>query len=143
ETIELSPSSPAIFSTDSSGSGQGAILIANTASIAAPVGTFSGSRPVERGGFLSIFCAGLGDVTNPPGIGEAASGNPLSTTMIDPTVTIGDAPAPVSFSGLAPGFVGLYQVNVQIPAGVAPGPEVPLVLFQNGVPSNPVTIAVQ
>ncbi len=47
------------------------------------------------------------------------------------------------FAGLAPGFVGLYQVNVEIPAGVEPGLEVPLVLFQNGVPSNTVTVAVQ
>ncbi|MCH7978520.1 MAG: hypothetical protein IH935_06025, partial [Acidobacteria bacterium] len=139
----LAPSSPAIFSTDSSGSGQGAILIANTASIAAPVGTFSGSRPVERGGFLSIFCAGLGDVTNPPGIGEAASGNPLSTTITDPTVTIGDVEAAVVFSGLAPGFVGLYQVNVQVPSNAPTGDAVPVVLTIGGVASNTVTIAVE
>ena len=47
------------------------------------------------------------------------------------------------FRGLAPGFVGLYQVNVEIPAGVTPDPEVPLILLQSGVPSNTVTIAVR
>ena len=44
---------------------------------------------------------------------------------------------------LAPGFVALYQVNVEIPSNVATGAEVPVVLLQNGVPSNTATIAVQ
>ncbi len=58
-------------------------------------------------------------------------------------MNIAGLPALVSFSGLAPGFVGLYQVNVEIPAEVVPDAAVPLLLLQNGVPSNTVTIAVQ
>ncbi len=58
-------------------------------------------------------------------------------------MTIGGQTAAVHFAGPAPGFVGLYQVNEEIPADVEPGSEVPLVLLQNGVPSNTVTIAVQ
>ena len=53
------------------------------------------------------------------------------------TVTIGGIDAPVVFQGLAPNFVGLYQVNVVVPAGVAPGDAVPLVLTQNGIVANP------
>ena len=49
----------------------------------------------------------------------------------------------MQFAGLAPGFVGLYQVNLQMPPGVEPGPAVTLVLLQNGAPSNTVTLAVQ
>ena len=49
--------------------------------------------------------------------------------------------APVLFGGLAPGFVGLYQVNVQIPGGVSSG-KIELVLTQQGVASNTVTIFV-
>ena len=63
--------------------------------------------------------------------------------MVPVQAQIGGSSATVHFAGLAPGFVGLYQVNVQIPAGVEPGPVVPLVLFQNGVPSNTVTLAIQ
>jgi uncharacterized protein (TIGR03437 family) len=49
----------------------------------------------------------------------------------------------VQFAGLAPGFVGLYQVNVVVPASIDSGPEVNLSLVQNGVPSNTVTVAVR
>ena len=57
-------------------------------------------------------------------------------------LTIGGVPATVSFSGLSAGFVGLYQLNVQVPAGVPAGTqEVEIII--NGVPGNTVTIAVQ
>jgi len=52
-------------------------------------------------------------------------------------------PASVMFSGLAPGFVGLYQVNAQVPAGAPAGPSVPVVVSMGGVDSNTVTIALQ
>jgi uncharacterized protein (TIGR03437 family) len=58
-------------------------------------------------------------------------------------VTIGGVPAPVSFAGLAPGFVGLYQVNVQVPQGVAAGDAVPVVLSTGAIVSNAVTISVR
>jgi uncharacterized protein (TIGR03437 family) len=60
-----------------------------------------------------------------------------------PAVTIGGLPAFVSFAGLAPGFIGLYQVNVQVPQGVAAGDAVPVVLSIGATASNPVTIAVR
>jgi uncharacterized protein (TIGR03437 family) len=58
-------------------------------------------------------------------------------------VVIGGQPAPVQYAGLTPGYAGLYQVNVQIPSGVTPGASVPLVITQDGVPSNTVTLAVR
>jgi uncharacterized protein (TIGR03437 family) len=58
-------------------------------------------------------------------------------------VTIGGLTANVSFSGLAPGFVGLYQVNALVPAGVAAGSAVPVVISMGGATSNTVTVAVQ
>jgi uncharacterized protein (TIGR03437 family) len=44
---------------------------------------------------------------------------------------------------LAPGFAGLYQINVLVPTAVAPGNAVSLVLSISGAQSNSVTIAVQ
>ena len=48
----------------------------------------------------------------------------------------------MDFSGGWPGFVGLYQVNFQIPSNAPSGSAQPLVLTVGGKPSNPVTIAV-
>jgi uncharacterized protein (TIGR03437 family) len=59
------------------------------------------------------------------------------------TVTIGGVPATPSFAGLAPGWVGLYQVNVQVPANAPVGDAVPVALSVGGAVSNQVTIAVQ
>jgi uncharacterized protein (TIGR03437 family) len=58
-------------------------------------------------------------------------------------VTIGNVPATVSFAGLAPGWVGLYQVNVQVPANAPAGNAVPVTLSVGGVAANQVTMAVE
>ena len=144
QTVTLAPSGPAIFATNSQGTGQGAIQIANTTTFAAPVGSISGAetRPARNGEFITIYCTGLGNVTNRPATGVAASGNPLSATAA-PTVTIGGVSAAINFSGLAPGFVGLYQVNVQVPNNAPAGDAVPVIVIINGASSNTVTIAVQ
>jgi uncharacterized protein (TIGR03437 family) len=137
--------SPALFSVNARGSGQGSILIANGDVVAAPLGSIPGrnTRPAIRGEFLSIFCTGLGDVTNRPASGAPPSAAALASTTLTPSVTIGGVPAPVAFSGLAPGFVGLYQVNVQVPDKAPSGDAVPVVVTLGGVSSNTVTIAVQ
>jgi uncharacterized protein (TIGR03437 family) len=58
-------------------------------------------------------------------------------------VTIGGLSAIVSYSGLAPTLVGLYQVNALVPAAAAPGNAVPVTIAIGGIGSNTVTIAVQ
>ena len=101
------------------------------------------SRPAQRGEFVSLFCTGLGPVQPEVKSGEVAPSTPPLAETLSPTlVNISDIPALVTFSGLAPGFVGLYQVNVQVPMGVPSGvQEVEIII--NGVPGNTVTIAVQ
>jgi uncharacterized protein (TIGR03437 family) len=132
---------PGIFLLNSSG--QAAVLVANTAFIAAPVGTFPGSRPAQRGEYISIYCTGLGGVTHEPATGALAGGDPLSLTLASPvTVSIGGVSAPALFSGLAPGYFGLYQVNVQVPANSPIGPAVPLTISIGGKASNQTSIAV-
>ena len=135
QTMALAPFAPAIFTTDSSGSGQGAILDASYRLVDA-------SNPATAGSTVLIYCTGLGPVTNQPPTGSPAPRSPLSWSGT-PTVTIGGVPANVSFSGLAPGYVGLYQVNAQVPAGLAANGAVPVVLYMGGASSNTATIAVQ
>jgi uncharacterized protein (TIGR03437 family) len=141
-SLALIPAAPGIFTLNSSGSGQGAVQIANTTIFAAPAGSVPGAQaqPVARGQYITIYCSGLGAVQNPPVSGAAGSGQMMVTT---PALTIGGVAVTPSFSGLAPGFVGLYQVNAQVPQSVQPGSTVPLLLTAGGVNSNQVTIAVQ
>jgi uncharacterized protein (TIGR03437 family) len=66
-----------------------------------------------------------------------------SLTVAPGHLSIGGAQAIVSYSGLAPSLVGLYQVNAIVPAGIATGNAVSVVLSIGGLVSNTVTIAVQ
>jgi uncharacterized protein (TIGR03437 family) len=95
-----------------------------------------------RGNTIEIYMNGLGPVSNTPPSGDPAAAQPLSTMSVFPTVTIGGVPATVSFSGLAPGFVGLYQVNATIPTNAPTGSQ-PLVVTMGGVAAQTVNLAVQ
>jgi uncharacterized protein (TIGR03437 family) len=134
---------PGIFSVDSTGSGQGSILIAGTGFIAGPTSSSPPAQPVQRGQYISIYCTGLGPVSNPPADGAPGPSSPLSNTLATTTVTIGGIQVQASFSGLAPTLVGLYEVNAQVPTTLAPGNAVPVTISVGGLTSNSVTIAVQ
>jgi uncharacterized protein (TIGR03437 family) len=142
QTVNLVRYAPGIFAANGAGTGQGIVLQAGTTLLAAPIAT--GGLPAAQGQYLTIYATGLGPVTNQPATGQpAAASGPLSITTVPATVTIGGVAATVTFAGLAPEFVGVYQVNVQMPAGVASGNAIPLTLTIGGVTSNTVTIAVQ
>ena len=144
QPLSVAAVSPGIFTVNQQGSGQGTVLIADTAILAAPTGTVAGrqTRPANRLEFISIFCTGLGEVTNQPSSGEPAAEDGLSTTLQTARATIGGVEVPVSFSGLT-GFVGLYRVDVQIPAEAPSGDAVEVAITIGGVTSNTVSIAVQ
>jgi uncharacterized protein (TIGR03437 family) len=141
--VTLAPYSPTLFTTNSQGTGQASALINGTATIVAPVGKFPGSRPAARNEFIQLYCTGLGDVTNRPNLGAPSPSTNLAITLAQATVTIGNVDAPVNFAGLSPGFVGLYQVNLQVPPNAPSGDAVPVVLTIGGVKSNTATIAIQ
>ena len=137
EIVSLAQFAPAIFSMNSGGTGQGAILDSSYRPV-------DSTNPATAGStYVSIYCTGLGAVTNQPATGAPAPSSPLSWTTTIPTVTIGGAPASLSFYGLAPGYVGLYQVNAQVPAEAAKGSAVPVTISIGGTTSNAVTIGVQ
>jgi uncharacterized protein (TIGR03437 family) len=92
----------------------------------------------QRGEFVSLFATGLGAVTPEVPAGVAAPANPLSR-LSDLVVLIGGATANVSFAGLAPGLVGVYQVNAQVPQNVVSGARGVLLLPSRGYPSQPRT----
>jgi uncharacterized protein (TIGR03437 family) len=139
----IAPFAPGIFTLNQLGSGQGVVEIAPTAQLAAPLSSGTGGRPVMPGEYIAIFSTGLGAVTNQPATGAPALSSPLSWTTTLPIITIGGVQAQVTYSGLAPGLVGLYQINAVVPAGIPAGDNVSLVIGIGGIQSNTVTIAVQ
>jgi uncharacterized protein (TIGR03437 family) len=105
--VPLAQYTPAFFQ----GGGVIAARDAQTGAIILP------ASPAAPGEIVALFMNGLGPVNNQPASGSPA-GVPLATTKTTPTVSIGGQPAQVLFSGLAPTFAGLYQVNVTVPAGL-------------------------
>ncbi len=137
-----------IFGINQRGTGQGAIVIEGSGSLAAPVSSgIPGARPAKRGqDFVQIYCQGLGTVTNQPPTGFPALGDPLSSAdsflRLVPRVMFGGVSSDVIFAGLAPGFVGLYQVNAFVPASAPTGDAVPVVIRLSTGGSNTVTMAI-
>jgi uncharacterized protein (TIGR03437 family) len=98
-------------------------------------GTINGATaPAPRGSTITIYCTGLGATT---------AKNGLSLTSGVVSAVLSNTTLPVAFSGLTPGFIGLYQVNLAIPAATPPGLLLPLFLQLPGVSSNTVVVAVQ
>jgi uncharacterized protein (TIGR03437 family) len=58
-------------------------------------------------------------------------------------VAVGGRLAQVLYFGDAPGYPGYFQVNFGLPAGLTPGPSVPVRLNYLSRTSNEITIAVQ
>jgi uncharacterized protein (TIGR03437 family) len=105
---------PGVFTQDSSGSGFAAALHKN-GSLVTP------DSPAEAGETVAVFMSGLGTVFPSILDGVGAPSNPPSTTSNTFTADISGTAATIAFEGLAPGFAGLYQVNIQIPAGLSSG----------------------
>jgi uncharacterized protein (TIGR03437 family) len=136
-TAHILPFAPGIFTMDAAG--QGAVT-----SVAGQLASAGGS-PVARGDLITIWCTGLGAVTNQPGDGSPAAANPLSLTVITPVVLVGGVTAgEVLFSGLAPGLVGVDQINVRVPVNAPVGNAVALMVTDGkGTYSNTVFIAIR
>ena len=100
------------------------------------------AKPASPGEVVLLYCTGLGAVTPAGTTGAVASSTTLSTTNITPTVSVGGASATISFSGLAPALVGLYQINFTVPTGTPSG-SASVVVTSNGVASNAAKLPVQ
>jgi len=137
DQVGIAPASPAIFTVSQNGAGQGAITDSFTGVVK------DATSPAAIGDFLSIYCTGLGAVTPPVLDGQPAGANPPSSTNNTVTVTVGGVNAPVSFSGLSPGYAGLYQINIQVPPGVPPGNQQVIVSVAGQQSPAGVTIAVK
>jgi uncharacterized protein (TIGR03437 family) len=90
------------------------------------------SNPVHHNDTLVIYLTGLGAVSPVVANGYPGPSSPLANTLSPPTITLGGVNLPVVYSGLAPGQVGVNQINVTVPNNVPPGLGLPLVISQDG-----------
>lgn len=90
------------------------------------------TNPVHYDDWLVIYVTGLGPTV--PGVGSGLPGPAapdLAEVLVKPQVTLGGVSLPVAFAGLAPGEVGVYQINAQVPFKEVPtGMEIPLTISQ-------------
>jgi len=92
------------------------------------------ANPGARGQVLVAYATGLG---------ATSRNGALSIANSTVTAVVNGVEVPTSFAGLAPGYQGLYQVNIPIPSGISPELGIPLNLKQGGISSNSVVIAIQ
>lgn len=132
QTVQVGSFSPAIFSAQGN-----AIAIHADGTLVAPK-----TGPAMPGETLQLLTTGLGPAAPAPVTGNNSL-DALRSTTTTPTVSIGGALAQVTFSGLSPQFVGVYQVNFVVPPTVPNGDNVPLQIQIGGTTSsNPTNVAI-
>ena len=129
QSFLVAPAMPGIFVNDA-----GIPAIRRFVSAGEPSQPVTPQNPARLGDVLEIFATGLGETDPPVGSGDALA---TGSTVLNPvSVEIGGLGVPVLYQGLAPNFVGLYQVNVLVTDNIPTG-SVQIRLIQNGIVGNP------
>jgi endo-1,4-beta-xylanase len=135
--VPVAAATPAIFALNESGSGPGAILNYPDYSVN------SASKPVAGGGYIFVYGTGGGAIVGGATDGALAPGQASLVTQ-PVTATIGGVTANVLYAGPAPGLVnGAMQVNLQVPTGLAPGPQPVVITVGTAATQSGITVAVQ
>ena len=101
----------------------------------------SATNPVRADDVILVYCTGLGQTTPAVATGALAPAvGPFAATSTV-TATMGGQSASVIYSIASPGFAGLYQVAIRVPAGLSGA--APLTIAQGATVSNSVSVAVQ
>jgi uncharacterized protein (TIGR03437 family) len=98
------------------------------------------ASPAHPGDAITIFLEGMGATTPLAASGYAAAAD--ADVKFMPNVIIGGQTAEVSYAGLTPGLIGIYQIDLRIPPDVTPG-DLSIAVIQAGVTSNPAIIPVR
>ena len=126
--LQVLPSAPSIFRTGQAGS---------DTSIPTVVREKNGelvtlSNPIHPEDTITIFLTGMGNTFPAIEAGVPAPSDPLSTVIVSPVVDIAGVQLPVTYAGLSPGQVGVYQINATVPRNVKEGVSQNLRITQGG-----------
>jgi uncharacterized protein (TIGR03437 family) len=126
--LTILPGAPAVFRANLPQIGAVPVIVRNSNGK-----LVTGSDPVHRGDALIIWATGLGQTTPAGQTGLPSPSKPLASALNTPQVTLGNMDLPLIYAGLAPHYVGVYQINVRVPRNAPMGLSVPLVINQGGV----------
>ncbi len=126
--MTIAAAGPAIFTIDGT----------HAAALNQDYSVNSQANPATDKQAILLFGTGPGAVSPSTVTGAAASSDTLSWVTAKYTATVGASPADVLFAGMAPGFAGLWQINVTVPAGLSGA--VPVIVTVGGVASNTVLV---
>ena len=133
--VSIAAANPALF-TLNYGTGN-AVVVNQDGSIN------SAQHPAPRGSIVVLYATGEGQ-TSPAGVTGQAAAAPFPLPVLSVSLTMAGIPANILFAGEAPGFVGLLQINAQVPSGFVPTGDLPVVLTVGPYQSPAgVTIAVE
>jgi uncharacterized protein (TIGR03437 family) len=125
----------------------GIVINASDGTLALPSSLGIPAHPAHPGDIVTIYALGLGPVSPSVATGSGAPATtPLAQTVNPVTVYfgggfLGNTTASASYAGLAPNFVGLYQINVTIPPGTPIG-DIPVTIEMPGHSSNFVEMSI-
>ncbi len=122
------PAAPSIFRSGTAGpqTGLATVVRSDNNELVTP------SNPLHPNDSIVIYATGLGRTDPAVDAGLPAPADPLPYAIIAPDVTLGGTPLTVSYAGLVPGEVGVYQINASVPFKVPQGMSIPLVINQGG-----------
>jgi uncharacterized protein (TIGR03437 family) len=124
----VQPAAPSVFQSGAAGPETGLATIVRASNSQLVTAT----NPVHPNDTLVIFLTGMGQTTPTVTSGMPSPSSPLAQANISPNVTLGGTPLGVSYAGLVPGEVGVYQINATVPLGVPQGLSIPLNINQGG-----------
>ncbi len=126
--LTVSPTAPSIFHSGTAGpdTGLATVVRADNNELV------TGSNPIHPGDQIIIYATGLGRTLPAVEAGAPAPESPLSEVILPPAVELGGVSLALSYAGLAPGQVGVYQINAAVPSSVPLGMSIPLTISQSG-----------
>jgi uncharacterized protein (TIGR03437 family) len=128
--VQVNTVAPGLFAVNSNGTNLAELFHSKDYSLVTL------SNPATRDEVLILYATGLGAVSPVVPAGAAGSGNPLSVTTEPITAFVGGHQYDVQFAGLAPGFVGAYQINILVPGDRLNGDNLPVVINAGNVSSS-------
>jgi uncharacterized protein (TIGR03437 family) len=135
-TVPVAATAPGVYSLDQSGSGGGAILHAD-------FGLVNAARPAAPGETVLVYLTGMGAVNPTVADGTAGTAGQLYRATSEAFVLVAGKQATVTYNGLAPGFPGLYQLNVTLPSFLSASGNLPLAILTSNAYHDQVDIPIR